>query len=366
VYAELVSWIADNAESRDIAFATHTGDLVQNWVDPNQDDARARREFERASAIQAVLDDAGVPNSVLPGNHDNKRGVDNDLFNEYFGPSRYADAEAYGGSVGEGDNSANYSTFERAGAKFLMLSLPYAYGDDVIAWASGVVTSHPDYNVVVSTHEHVTPKTDLDDAHRSASSRWVSNGQKLWDEVIAPNRNVVVVLSGHFHGLGQIRTENAGGIEGHDVVELLADYQEFRTHTGERATGFQRLLQIDLASSTIAVDTLSVRLGASASFEYDYPQFTTDNGLSNSISNERPWNVVAAGLQNRYTVDDDEFAATATFQYAKSVETGQITVTTPTTDAASLRSSAGGTAPGVAASVPDSVDGWARAVSPAA
>nr|WP_246376708.1 lamin tail domain-containing protein [Conyzicola lurida] len=352
VYAELVSWIADNAEARDIAFATHTGDLVQNWVDPNQDDVRARREFERASAIQAILDDAGVPNSVLPGNHDNKRGVDNDLFNEYFGPSRYADAASYGGSIGEGDNSANYSTFEQAGAKFLMLSLPYAYGGDVIDWASDVVTSHPDHNVVVSTHEHVTPKSDLEDAHRSSSSRWVSNGQKLWDEVIAPNRNVVVVLSGHFHGLGQIRTENAGGIEGHDVVELLADYQEFRTHTGERATGFQRLLQIDLSSSTIAVDTLSVRLGASASFEYDYPQFKTDNGLSNSISNVRPWNVVAAGLQDRYTVDDDEFAASASFQYAKSVETGQITVTTPATDAASLQSSAG--------------DDWARAVDPAA
>jgi hypothetical protein len=352
VYAELVSWIADNAEARDIAFATHTGDLVQNWVDPNQDDARARREYERASAIQSILDEAGVPNSVLPGNHDNKRGVDNDLFNEYFGPSRYADAETYGGSIGEGDNSANFSTFEQAGAKFLMLSLPYAYGDDVIAWASGVVTSHPDYNVVVSTHEHVTPKTELETAHRSASSRWVSNGQKLWDEVIAPNRNVVVVLSGHFHGLGQILTENAGGIEGHDVVELLADYQEFRTHTGERATGFQRLLQIDLASSTIAVDTLSVRLDASASYEYDYPQFKPDNGMTNSISNVRPWNVVAAGLQDRYTVDDDEFAASAHFQFDKSVATSQLTVTSPGADVPLARSSGG-------------VD-WARAVSPAA
>ena len=32
-------------------------------------------EFERASAIQTILEDAGVRNSVLPGNHDNKRGV---------------------------------------------------------------------------------------------------------------------------------------------------------------------------------------------------------------------------------------------------------------------------------------------------
>jgi hypothetical protein len=179
---------------------------------------------------------------------------------------------------------------------------------------------------VISTHEHVTPETDLDAAHRSANSRWVSNGQKLWDRVIAPNRNVVVVLSGHFHGIGQIVTENAGGIEGHDVVELLADYQEFRTHTGERATGFQRLLQIDLASSTVAVDTFSVRLDASASFDYDYQQFRPDSGRSNSLSNERPWRIVEAGVQNRYTAADDEFAASVGFQYDKRVDTSAITV----------------------------------------
>ncbi len=50
VYTQLISWIADQAADRKIAFATHTGDLVQNWVDPNQSEDRARIEFERASA----------------------------------------------------------------------------------------------------------------------------------------------------------------------------------------------------------------------------------------------------------------------------------------------------------------------------
>jgi hypothetical protein len=340
VYAEVVSWIAASADDRKIAFATHTGDLVQNWVDPNQDDTRARREFERASAAQGILDEAGVPNSVLPGNHDNKRGVTNDLFNEYFPPSRYAGTASYAGSIAPDDNSANYSAFEQGGARFLMLSLPYAYGEEEIAWASEVVTSHPDHNVVVSTHEHVTPKTDLEDAHRSANSRWVSNGQKLWDRVIAPNRNVVVVLSGHFHGIGQIVTENAGGIEGHDVVELLADYQEFRTHTGERATGFQRLLQIDLASSRVAVDTFSVQLDATASYDYDYQQFRPENGNGNTLANGRPWRIVEAGVQNRYTAADDEFGASVGFQYAKRVDTSAITVK-PAAEAPLARSSSG-------------------------
>ncbi|MDF1479296.1 lamin tail domain-containing protein [Leifsonia sp. H3M29-4] len=326
VYAQLASWIADNAQERKIAFAAHTGDLIQNWVDPDQSQARARVEFERASAIQSILDDAAVPNSVLPGNHDNKRGVTNELFNEYFGPERYAGTAWYGQSIAPDDNSASFSTFEHEGARFLVLSLGYAYGEAEIAWASEVVASHPDHNVIIATHEHVMPKTLEESAHRSVNSRWISRGQELWDRVIAPNRNVAIVLSGHFHGIGQLVTENAGGIEGHTVVELLADYQEFRTHTGERATGFYRMLQFDVDAGAIAVDTRSVRLAAAYSADYDYRQFLPDNGLATTPSNARPWRIVDSGVQGRYSEEDDEFTAAVTLQHPKAVTTESIAI----------------------------------------
>ncbi|WP_192813716.1 lamin tail domain-containing protein [Microbacterium yannicii] len=332
VYAGQVGWIAANARPRKIAFATHTGDLVQSWVDPDQVEDRARREFDVASQMQSVLDDAGVPNSVLPGNHDNKRGVTNDLFNEYFGPERYSGASWYGGSIGPGDNSANWSSFEAGGARFVMISLPYAYAEREIAWAEGIVAAHADANVVISTHEHLTPKNQEQDAERSTSSRWVSHGDELWRRVVAPHRNVVLVLSGHFHGIGSIVTENAGGVDGHTVLEALADYQEFRTHTGERATGFQRLLQIDLASGALAVDTFSVALDATSSHPYDYEQFVPDNGHDTTASNERPWRVIERGLQHRYTAADDEFAVTLRLQHAKAVETDVVTFTSPQDD----------------------------------
>jgi len=76
----------------------------------------------------------------------------------------------------------------------------------------------------------------------------------------------------------------------------------------------------------VAVDTFSVRLDASASFDYDYQQFRPDTGLSNSLSTERPWRIVEAGVQNRYTAEDDEFEASVGFQYDKSVDTSAITV----------------------------------------
>lgn len=337
VYAGITSWIAANHESRKIAFATHTGDLIQNWVSPGQNTVRAHREFATASAIQAILDDAGVPNSVLPGNHDNLRGATSELFNAYFPVSRYSGQPWFGGSIAPDDNSANFSTFTVDGARFLMLSLPYAFGDAEMAWAAEVVASHPDHNVILSTHEHVAPKTVEGPAHRATSNRWVTRGRQLWDRVIAPNRNVVLVLAGHYHGLGQIRTEDAGGIPGHTVTELLADYQEYRTHTGERATGFQRLLQIDLAGGAIAVDTFSLRLGASYGFAYDYRQFVPDNGDPRTASNARPWRIVESGLQGRYTEVDDEFTATANFQYPKAVGTLGVLATDPAPSVGAVR-----------------------------
>ncbi|HWI29982.1 MAG TPA: lamin tail domain-containing protein [Microbacterium sp.] len=321
VYADVVGWVIANAEYRKIAFATHTGDLIQNWVDPDQPEERARREFAVASDMQAALDDAGVPNSVLPGNHDNKRGVSPALFNEYFGPERYAGTPWYRGSIAPGDNTANYSTFTAGGAPMLMLSLPYAYGEREIAWAEEIVARHPDHNVVVSTHEHVTPKTTETVANRSNSSRWLSHADHLWERVIAPNRNVVLVLSGHFHGLGRIVTEDAGGIPGHTVVEALADYQEFRTHTGERATGFSRLIQVDVAGGRLAVDALSSTLAAPTSAPYDYEQFVPDDGHEGTPSNDRPWRILADGLQNRYGVADDHFTVDLALQYEKGIAT---------------------------------------------
>jgi len=252
--------------------------------------------------------------------------VTNDLFNEYFPPSRYANERWYGGSISDGDNSANFSLIDAPGARLLMLSLPYAYGEREIAWAAEVVAQHPDRNVIVSTHEHVSPATLDAPVQRSADSRWLSRADELWDRVIAPNRNVVAVLSGHFHGIGKIVTADAGGIAGHTVVELLADYQEFRTHTGERATGFQRLLQFDLAGGAIAVDTFSQTLGAHAAFPYDYEQFVPENGSEGTPANARPWEILADGLQDRYTAEDDDFTVDVRFQYAKSVETSAVWV----------------------------------------
>ncbi|MDI6941913.1 lamin tail domain-containing protein [Microbacterium barkeri] len=329
VYREQTAWIAANAGPRDIAFAVHTGDLVQNWVDPDQGEERARREFAVASAAQGELDAAGVANSVLPGNHDNKRGATNDLFNEHFGPHRYADAPWYGGSIAPDDGSANWTSFTREGAEFIVLSLPYAYAERELAWAERVIAEHPRANIIVATHEHLLPEDASGSAERATENRWVSRADELWERIVAPHRSVVLVLSGHYHGLARIETDDAGGIPGHDVVEILGDYQEFRTETGMRATGFQRLLQVSLVTGEIAVDTISVTLGEHASAPFDYPQAVADDGRETTLAADRPWRIVEAGVQGRYDVADDDFRVSVGLQYPKGLATTGLRIAAP-------------------------------------
>ena len=328
-YERMTQWIVDLAQQRDVAAVVHTGDLVQSWVDPDQSDARARIEFERASAAQSILEGAGIVTTVLPGNHDTKRGIDTDLYNEYFGPDRYASAPGFVDSIAPDDATSSYTIVQAGPAPVLVLSIGYGYGERELAWAEDVVTAHPDHNIVIATHEHLTPLTRWDPSRRATDNRWLSRADELWKRVVEPNRNVVAVLAGHYHGLGAIVTPNAGGIDGHHVVELLADYQEFRTDSGERATGFLRLLQWDLASSRLLVDTYSPRLDATVSAPYDYPQFAIESGVESRPTNSRPWNIVALGAEGRYGVADDEFAVSVTMQYAKTLRMTGLALAAP-------------------------------------
>lgn len=81
------------------------------------------------------------------------------------------------------------------------------------------------------------------------------------------------------------------------------------------------MLQFDLDGGAVAVDTRSVRLAASYSSDYDYRQFLPDDGNPLTPSNARPWRIVDAGLQGRYSAADDEFTAFVEFQHPKSVST---------------------------------------------
>ncbi|MGO1740052.1 MAG: metallophosphoesterase, partial [Actinomycetaceae bacterium] len=272
-YRGIVDWIVANEEERNIAYAFHTGDITENHILPTEDEAwnaQVRAEYEFADEMQSVLDDAGIPNGVLPGNHDNMYGANNDLYNEFFGPERYEaisegwENAEYGGPWREGDNSAHYDLFTAGGLDFIAVHLPYSSTQAQLTWAREILAEHPDRNGIVASHDYLAASTSPDGRGAGYSA---PDGQPIFDEVVSQSPNVFLTLAGHIHGVAtNVLTDVAE--PGHNVVEMLADYQAYQVD-GERATGFLRLLQFDVERSEMTVDTYSPRLDNHGATEFD-------------------------------------------------------------------------------------------------
>ncbi|OZF54838.1 metallophosphatase [Rhodococcus sp. 14-2470-1b] len=276
VYDDMTQWTVDNAEKYGIDYSMHTGDIIQSWISPGRPDTQSRIEFEAASESMKRLEDAGVPHGVLPGNHDNLWNVagklvpgmheqNHALYNEYFGPQRYRDQPWWGDSFTAEDNSAHYDLIDIAGAKFLMLYIGYNPPEKVMKWAEQVLDDHPDRNVVIGTHYY------LDEGGEKKLMAFgdigASSGQQIWNRLVKPYESVFLVLSGHVDGQATVVDREVDDT-GRTVVQLLADYQYFEVD-GERATGFQRLLQFDVDGGKMAVTTHSPALNRFDVENYD-------------------------------------------------------------------------------------------------
>ncbi|WP_112133268.1 lamin tail domain-containing protein [Glycomyces dulcitolivorans] len=253
-YAEMTRWIATNDEARSIEYTAHTGDLIQNWLNGNTSTERAVDEYEFASDAMGVLDAAGAPYGVTPGNHDTKWGREADLYNQYFPDERFEGEDWYGDAWREDDSQNHYDVIEAGGAKFLFLYLGYYAGEGSVDWANEVIGAHPDHNVIFATHEYLNPDGSLSTPD---NYRWSSMADRYWNEIIVPNENVFMVLAGHHHGVALNIKRDVDGVEGRMVVEMMANYQGFTDENGRVNSGFLRLLQFDLDAGLMAVNTYS-------------------------------------------------------------------------------------------------------------
>ena len=238
-----VRWIVGNAPKRNIKFVLHVGDLV-DWHDDYQ--------WKVADEGMAVLDRAGIPYAIAVGNHDtaavdvggsaapgNVRANlrDTTHFNHHFPPQRF---RAQQGRMDEGRSDNSWHTFEAGGLDWLVLVLELWPRQHAIDWAQGVVTAHPNHNVIVLTHMHVDGRGNLPANHGGYGD---TGPQHLFDTLLSQHPNILLVLSGH---VGTTAWRDDAGVHGNRVYQLLQNYQG-----QDRGGGFLRLLEIDPAQGRI-------------------------------------------------------------------------------------------------------------------
>ena len=342
VFRQMASWVVANEDGRKIAYNSLTGDIIENWMNGNHSPERANREFEAAVEIMSLINDADIPNGVLPGNHDNFWGRNNDKYNEYFNVAMYQDKPWFGEAWRAGDNSAHTDYFSHEGMDFLVISLQYRPSMEQLEWANEQAQAHPDHNVIVAAHSYLHTSGERDNPDR----RYTGNAVDIWEHVVAPNDNVFLVFGGHYHGVATNYADPVtgeqvdatpvgdGAVVHHNVgetsrvvVEMLADYQGYRSTQDagnpnavrsdllDRDTGFQRLLQFDLDAGLMAVNAYSPTLDAFDAWRYDEPAYRGDNA--------------------RYDASDDEFVAEISLMRDLTLESTAWAVTGPSTELAS-------------------------------
>lgn len=248
IYDAETKWIVDNQDKYKIKYVFHTGDIV--------DDSTQQYQWDAANKSMKVLDDANVPYGVLAGNHDVGHKLED--YTEYYknyGADRFQNKPYYGESYE--NNRGHYDLISADGNDYIMVYMGWGVDDAGIAWMNKVLAEHPDRKAILNFHEYLL-----------ASGTRSPIGDKIYNEVILKNPNVIAALSGHYHAsetLVDDIDDNGDGSPDRKVYQILADYQA-GPQGGE---GYMRLLHINKATNKISVETYSPYMN-------DYNYYNTD------------------------------------------------------------------------------------------
>ncbi|MGG3925270.1 metallophosphoesterase [Metabacillus fastidiosus] len=249
IFKSITDWIVQNEKKLNIEYVFHTGDIV--------DKANDEKQWANAAQYMKELEKANVPYGILAGNHDvHHKYADYKDYSKYFGESRFEKKSFYGGSYK--NNKGHYDLISVKGNDYLMLYMGWGIGEEEIKWMNEVLAKYPDRIAILSFHEYL-----LVSGNRSPL------GNKLFEEVVVPNKNVALVLCGHYHDSETLVDEiddDGDGKSDRKVYQMLADYQG----APEGGQGFIRLLRVDVSSNKIDVRTYSPYLKRYNYYDFAY------------------------------------------------------------------------------------------------
>ncbi|MGM0793254.1 MAG: S-layer homology domain-containing protein [Bacillota bacterium] len=259
IWESMSDWIVDSYKEGIFQYAIHTGDLVNVADDENQ--------WRIVDENLKKLEEANVPYGVLAGNHDViVDGIDYSYYKKYVGADRYVNNPWYGGQM---DNNRNhYDLVSFGGHDFIILYVGFGLEDteETIQWANEVLEKHSDRNAIIGMHAYLEYNATLSNM-----------AQNVFNQVVVPNENVKLILSGHYHGANRRVTEltNQDGSK-REVVEVLADYQG----GPEGGQGYLRLLTFDPATEKVDFQTYSPYLNDYNFFDENIDAFKEDFDLA--------------------------------------------------------------------------------------
>ena len=242
IFFSQLEWIAAKADSLKAPIALHVGDLV-NFNNFDQ--------WELVSVGLKIFDRANIPYAISLGNHDtgavgefsgsaapgdvNANLRNTHKFNYFFPVNRFPLQK---GRFEKNKSDNAYYIFEAGGLKWIVVSLEFCAREVAAQWMDEVLKAHPNHNAIILTHFHLTGRGEISSSNAGYGDMKVID---IFEKYIKPNKNVLMVLSGHtcFTSWKVDKGDN-----GNDIYQMLQDYQ-----CNDR--GYIRLLDIDPEKGTI-------------------------------------------------------------------------------------------------------------------
>lgn len=248
VFFSQLEWVAAKADSLKTPIALHVGDLVNfNNFD----------HWELASVGMRILDRKDIPYAIALGNHDtgavgeftgsaapgntNANLRNTHKFNYFFPVTRFPLQK---GRFEKNKSDNSYYTFLAGGVKWIVVTLEFCAREEAAQWMDRVLKEHPDHNAIILTHYHLTGKGEIGPNNAGYGDMKVID---IFEQYIKPNKNVLMVLSGHTCW-SSWRVDD--GTQGNPIYQILQDYQC-------KEEGYIRLLDIDTQKGTITAKMYS-------------------------------------------------------------------------------------------------------------
>ena len=225
---DVYDYVLDNVKRKKVKHVFGLGDIT---------DDDKKREWETATA-QIFRMDGIVPYSVIRGNHDIYSAGTSMNVLSYFDANFGSDTSPYAKQYVDYYKGYTLSSFKARNTvhkfssstrDYLVIALDYGADDDILAWATSVVESHPNHNVIVTTHSYINAKSKFVNkasggAYPTRDYPKANDGDDMWEEFISQHENIVMVLCGH-SPTSNVLLRKSTGVNGNEVAEILIDPQ---------------------------------------------------------------------------------------------------------------------------------------------
>ncbi|MEC4115234.1 metallophosphoesterase [Myroides pelagicus] len=280
-------WIVANRDSLNIKMTLCTGDLVEQddvILTGNNGNVSSKEQWEFVRKSFGILDHK-VPYILASGNHDytiDQQGNRSSNYDNYFRVDQNTlnkDHLVQYGFDHDQSPSLTNSLYEFKGLNsqdWLILNLEYAPSDAALNWANEVLQldQYKQHKVILLTHAFL----NRDNERLKGQNKWIifkpiikqskqlksnrillpnsNNGQQIWEKLVAKNKNIDLVISGHISGVGYRKDLNEFQ---RTVHQMLFDMQsESFGHYGNGGDGLIRIIEFYPDGKSVKVKTFSV------------------------------------------------------------------------------------------------------------